>query len=211
VSVKPSVFIDRLALAEVLETDIVAPDLIKDLLVNSIAQDDRIDSLAIGMISPIEVQNGTDVILTWRNVGDVSVTGLDLSLTYYLNRNWNLTGNYSFVNRGFFKSEDGLSDTALNAPKHKIGAILGYSNDRTGLTGNLRLRFVDRFQAHSGIFAGEVDRYTIMDISTSYRLPFSDHTRVTLSVQNLANNKHREFVGLPEIGRLAWMRLTQTL
>lgn len=207
----PGVFVDRKALAEVLATDIQAPALIRDILVNAIAQDARIDSLSFGMISPLEVRNGTDFILSWRNIGDVAVSGLDLSLTYYFNRNWNVTGNYSFVNRDFFRSEDGFSDVALNAPKHKVGAILNYDNPRTGLGGNFRLRFVDSFPAKSGIFVGTVDQYAVVDISTNYRLPFSNHTRLTLSVQNIMNNRHREFVGLPEIGRLALMRLTQTL
>jgi len=42
-------------------------------------------------------------------------------------------------------------------------------------------------------------------------LPFFDNTRLNLTVQNLLNNKHKEFVGLPEIGRLALVRLTQAL
>ncbi|MFQ5639124.1 MAG: TonB-dependent receptor domain-containing protein [bacterium] len=207
----PGVYIDRQKLADVLATDLQAPDFIKNLLVDSIVNDDRIDSLAIGIISPTQVQNGTDVILTQRNLGDVSVTGFDLSLTYRLNHNWNVTGNYSFVNRDFFKSDDGLSDIALNAPKHKVGAILNYRNDRSAFDSSLRLRFVDGFPANSGIFVGAVERYAIFDFNASYRLPFSNNTRLSLSIQNLTNNKHREFVGLPEIGRLAWMRLTQML
>jgi iron complex outermembrane receptor protein len=63
----PGVYINRQALAEVLDNEIQAPDLIKNLIVASIANDDRLDSLAIGIISPMEVQNGTDIILTFRN------------------------------------------------------------------------------------------------------------------------------------------------
>lgn len=207
----PSVFVDRQALAEVLAHDIQAPDLIKNLIIGSIAGDDRIDSLSIGIISPMQIQNGTDIILTYRNIGDVSVTGLDLSLTYQFSHNWNLTGNYSFVNRDFFESEDGLSDIALNAPKHKVGAIVSYRNSKATFDSNLRLRFVDSFPANSGIFVGKVERYTILDLNASYQLPFSNNTRLSLSIQNLTNNKHREFVGLPKIGRLAWMRLTKLL
>ena len=173
-----------------------------------------LDSLAllpIGVISPQEVQSGTDIILTHRNLGNVSVTGLDFSLTYQINRNWNITGNYSFINRDFFKSQDGYSDIALNAPKHKFGANLNYRNTNAGFDSNLRLRFVDSFPANSGIFTGTVDRYTILDLTATYTLPFFDNTRLNLTVQNLLNNKHREFVGLPELGRLALVRLTQTL
>jgi iron complex outermembrane receptor protein len=171
---------------------------------------EQFGDLPIGVVSPLEVQNGTDVILTNRNLGDVSVTGLDVSLTYHLNPRWNVTGNYSFVNRDFFTSSEGAA-IALNAPKHKLGAIVNYFNERAGFNGNVRLRFVDSFPANSGIYVGEVERYAVVDLNATYDLPFSNSTRVTLTVQNLTNNRHREFVGVPEIGRLAWVRLTQTL
>ena len=207
----PSVFIDRKALAEVLADDIQAPDVVKDLLVSSIANDPRIDSLAIGIISPTQVQNGTDVLLTYRNLGDVSVIGADVSLTYQLNQNWSLTGNYSFVNRDFFKGKDARFDIALNAPKHKVGAIVWYRTSDNAFDGSLRLRFVDSFPASSGIFTGKVDRYAILDLNASYWLPFLNGTRLTLTVQNLTNNKHQEFLGLPKIERLAWLRVTHVL
>jgi hypothetical protein len=38
-----------------------------------------------------------------------------------------------------------------------------------------------------------------------------DDTRLSLTVQNLTNNRHREFVDVPEIGRLAILRLTHEL
>ncbi|MFQ5602121.1 MAG: TonB-dependent receptor domain-containing protein [bacterium] len=211
----PSVFVDVDALETVLINDIVAntiltPQLAKDL-VTQFTRNPEFATLPIGIISPVEVQNGTDIILTYRNVGDVSVTGLDLSLTYFLNKNWNITGNYSYIDKDYFESKDGRSDIALNAPKNKIGAIINYRNDEAGFDGNLRFRFIDGFPVNSGIFVGEVERYTVVDLNTSYQLPFSDNTKLTLTIQNLMNNKHREFVGLPEIGRLAWMRITQSL
>ncbi|MFQ5752371.1 MAG: TonB-dependent receptor plug domain-containing protein, partial [bacterium] len=210
----PSVFVDPVALERVLIEDIVArgiPQTLAEIIVKPITQNPEFATLPIGVISPVEVQNGTDIILTYRNVGDVSVTGLDLSLTYRLNNNWNVTGNYSFVNKDYFRSKDGRSDIALNAPKHKIGAILNYKTANSGFDSNLRLRFIDSFPVNSGIFAGKVKRYTVIDLNTSYKLPFLNNTRFTLTIQNLMNNKHKEFVGVPEIGRLAWMRITQFL
>ncbi|MCH8019081.1 TonB-dependent receptor [candidate division KSB1 bacterium] len=212
----PSVFINPETLGPVLAQDIANNDPNVTLeqatqFVNDFLMLDSLALLPIGVISPQEVQSGTDIILTHRNLGDVSVTGLDLSLTYQINRNWNITGNYSFINRDFFKSQDGFSDIALNAPKHKFGANLNYRNRNAGFDSNLRLRFVDSFPANSGIFTGTVDRYTILDLNATYTLPFFDNTRLNLTVQNLLNNKHREFVGLPELGRLALVRLTQAL
>jgi iron complex outermembrane receptor protein len=208
----PNVFVNPETLARVLADDIEAngvPRAFAETIANQIAE--NLANLPIGLISPQEVQNGTDIIITYRNFGDVSVSGLDLSFTYKLNQSWSFSGNYSYVSKDFFKDVDGLFDIALNAPKHKFGAILNYTNSNIGFTGNLRLRFVDGFPVNSGIFVGKVDRYTVIDLNANYKLPFTRNTRLTLTVQNLTNNRHREFVGVPEIGRLAWVRLTQSL
>ncbi len=202
----PNVFVDPARLETILKTDMAAEDsLLASILASQLA------SLPIGIISPTQVQNGTDVIITNRNIGDVSVTGFDLSLTYNLNSRWNLTGNYSYVNKDYFKSQNGYRDIALNAPKHKFGTVVGYHHPETDFNGSLRLRFVDSFPVSSGIFKGTVERYAIMDLNAQYRLPFMSSTSMTVTVQNLLNNKHREFVGVPEIGRLAWVRLTRSL
>lgn len=208
----PNVFVDADALASELLQDFLKTG-VPAALAEPVAQQvvDGLAELPIGLVSPQEVQNGTDIILTNRNFGDVSVTGFDLSLTYYLNKKWTLTGNYSFVNKDLFKSEDGRFDIALNAPKNKFGAIVTYRNSRKGFDANLRMRFVDSFPVNSGIFVGKVNRYAVFDLNSSYRLPFAGGTNFSLTVQNLLNNKHKEFVGVPELGRLAWIRLTKTL
>ncbi len=220
--VTPNVFIDPDSLESVILKDIIELTYRRNNLFDQIvraqapalaryvAQNDSLAMLPLGVISPVEIMNGKDVFLTYRNLGDISVSGMDLSLTYFLNRNWNLTGNYSYVNKDLFISSDGDS-ISLNAPKHKIGAIINYINTGGWFNGNLRIRFIDGFQANSGVFKERVERYTVLDLNTSFILPFSHNTRLTLTVQNLMNNKHKEFAGVPEIGRLAWMRLTQLL
>ena len=98
----------------------------------------------------------------------------------------------------------------MNAPKHKFGAILNYRNPDIRFDGNLRLRFVDRFQVNSGVYIGEVDRYAVLDLNVGYDLPFSPNTRLTITIQNLTNNRHQEVVGAPEIARLTIFRLMQS-
>jgi iron complex outermembrane receptor protein len=208
----PNVFVDSELLQQVLEFDMRANNtspLVASLISQFVAQ--NLAPLPIGVVSPTQVQNGTDVILTYRNLGDVSVSGVDFGLTYRLNDSWNITGNYSFINRDYFKSDDGYSDIALNAPKHKVGAILNYDSNKTGFDTSLRFRFVDSFPVLSGIYTGEVDRYAVLDLNANYRLPFSRGTNLGLTILNLTDKKHREFVGVPEIGRLAWFKLTQFL
>ena len=158
-----------------------------------------------------EARDPTAVLLTNRNFGDINLNGIDVHLVYYLNRHWNLGANYSFYDKNFFaKSASQPRDITLNAPKHKFGAVLNYRNAQVGVDGNLRLRFIDRFPVNTGVYRGDVDRYTVLDLSLGYNLPFASDTRFALAVQNLTNNRHREVVGAPEIGRLAILRLTQS-
>ncbi|MFQ5652306.1 MAG: TonB-dependent receptor domain-containing protein [bacterium] len=218
--VTPNVFINTDSLEAVLADDIarritgLPPEQAAALaaqIAHGIAQNPGLDSLSVGIVSPLEVRKGTDIILTYRNLGNVSITGVDFSLAYQLNQNWTVAANYSFVNRGFFRGRDRFSNISLNAPRHKVGVMVDYRNHRAGFEGNLRLRFVDSFRALSGTFDETIERYAIFDFNASYRLPFSHNTRITVTVQNLLNKKHKEFAGVPEIGRLAWVRLTQTL
>ncbi len=59
----------------------------------------------------------------------------------------------------------------------------------------------------SGVFAGTVDAYHVLDVTTGYQLPFQPNARLELTVYNALNNRHREFVGAPELGRLALVRV----
>ena len=63
----------------------------------------------------------------------------------------------------------------------------------------------------SGVFAGDVESFTVIDLDVSYDLPlYSPDATATLSlnVSNLFDNMHREFIGAPEIGRMIAAGLT---
>ncbi len=169
-------------------------------------------SVPVGTVTPLEASDPLAIMTTYRNFGDISVNGTDFKFAYFLNENWNLGGNYSFVSEDFFEKVYGMRNIALNSPKHKFGVSAQYLNSNlNNLTVQLRLRFVDAFPVDSGFYHGTVERYTTIDLNTGYSLPFSPNTRVSLAVQNLLNNKHQEFVGVPEIGRLSLFRITQSL
>lgn len=163
-----------------------------------------------GTVTPEEAFDPNAVMVTYRNFGEVDFFGLDLSLSYFINNNWTITGNYSFVSEDFYKNLDGIDNIALNAPKHKFGGSLTYKNPESGFDANLRLRFVDSFPVQTGTFVGKVDSYSVLDLTANYKLPFSQNTNLSLTVQNLADNEHREMVGAPQIGRLGIVRLTQS-
>jgi len=62
----------------------------------------------------------------------------------------------------------------------------------------------------SGAFNGTVDKYTVVDLNASWDLPKSPGTTLSALVLNVFDERHREFVGVPELGRVGVVRLTQT-
>ena len=164
--------------------------------------------IPFGTVTPEEGSDPNAVILTYRNYGDISLNGLDCSLTYYLNPSLSIGGTYSFVSKDLFETD--LREIALNAPTNKFGANVQYINTNLGLGAGVRMNFVAGFPVNSGVYIGEVDSYSTIDLNVGYDIPFATRPRLSLTVQNLLNTMYQPFIGAPEIGRLSLVRLTQT-
>jgi len=74
----------------------------------------------------------------------------------------------------------------------------------------LRIRHVGEFQSLSVIGMGTVDSYTVADLNIGYDLPIPsiNQTRLNVTIQNLLNEEHLEFIGAPEMGRLVIARVS---
>ena len=182
-----------------------------------------IGTLPLAVVSSEQVAaQGADLIGTYRNVGDITLWGADLSLQAFINGQWSAAGTYSWVQKQFFPLEDGTA-LALNAPKHKGTLEVAYRGLSSGLTTSLRGRFTGSFPAQSADFVGTrcimgneqggedcVERATLLDLTANYHVP---NTRATLqlSVNNLLGTPYRSFVGTPEIGRFALLRVKYDL
>ena len=164
--------------------------------------------IPFGTVTPEQVSDPTAVMLTYRNYGDISLNGLDCSLTYYLNPSLSFGGNYSFISKDLFETD--LRDIALNAPKNKFGANVQYNNINLGLAAGVRMNFVAGFPVNSGVYIGEVESYSTIDLNAGYDIPFGPSPRLSLTVQNVLNTMYQPFIGAPDIGRLSLVRLTQT-
>ncbi len=166
--------------------------------------------IPFGTVTPEQAVDPNAVMLTYRNYGDISLNGLDLNFTLFLSPNWSVGGNYSYVSKDLFQNIDGIGDIALNAPKNKFGANVQYFNTDLGLGVGLRARFVEGFPVRSGVYVGDVESYYTIDLNAGYDIPLGPKPRFSVTVQNLLDRKHNQFVGTPDIGRLAIARLTQT-
>lgn len=166
--------------------------------------------IPFGTVTPEQAVDPNAVLLTYRNYGDISLNGLDLNFTFFLTPSWSVGANYSYVSEDLFENVDGIGDIALNAPKNKFGAEVQYINANLGLGVGLRARYAQGFPVQSGVYVGEVESYWTLDLNAGYDIPLGPKPRLSLTVQNLLDHKHQQFVGTPEIGRLAIARLTQT-
>jgi len=84
---------------------------------------------------------------------------------------------------------------------------LQYINRRWDLDAIARYRFVDAFDVESPFYGKSVKAYHIVDLTSEIGFFYS--SRLVLTVQNVFDNRHIEFIGGPKIGRLIIARLTR--
>lgn len=184
-----------------------------------------IGSLPVAVTSTNDIDpEGADLLLTFRNVGDVELWGTDLWVEADLTHRWTLSGAYSYVSDDWFEFDD-RAPIALNAPRHKGSLGLRYRNLTRGLDVGTRARFTNEFPAESAGYVGTqcvtgetggifdepcVDSSVVLDLNVGYQIPGSS-AAVQLGVTNLLNAGYRSFVGVPTIGRLVTFRVKYDL
>jgi iron complex outermembrane receptor protein len=175
--------------------------------------------LAVAATDQIASQ-GADIIVSYRNVGDVSFWGADLGFSWFLNDELTLNGTYSHVENDWFLIDDG-APLSLNAPKDKATLGLAFRDPRTGFNAEARVRHTAQFPAESAGYVGTkcledhagglfeedcVEAATLVDLNLGYKIPNTAAT-VQLAVTNLFDQDYRSFVGVPYIGRFAMLRM----
>jgi iron complex outermembrane receptor protein len=179
----------------------------------------------LGVVSSDDVgARGADLILSYRNVGDIDLWGGDIAIQAFLTDDWILSASYSHVSDDYFEIDDG-APIALNAPTMKGALGLAYRNSGSGLTASTRVRFNAEFPAESagyvgtrclptsagGIFEEDcVGSAAVVDLTGSYAIPTTRAT-VQLSVTNLFDSVYRSFVGVPDVGRFTMLRVKYDL
>jgi iron complex outermembrane receptor protein len=174
---------------------------------NAMELAEAITKIPVGTVTP-EEGDPADLLITTRTYSDISHYGVELDLTFFTKRHWIISGNYTYVSKNLWERKPGEpDDVALNAPINKFGLSLQYNNPDLGLNSQLRFRYVDNFPVISGIGRGTIPSYFLIDFNASYKLPFNQNLELALSIQNILNNLHYEFVAVPELGRLAILRI----
>ena len=164
--------------------------------------------IPLATVGPTGPLGGSDLLLTYRNVGDVRLWGTDVAAQVEATDRLTVSAAYSWVNRNFFAAKGaGDMDVSTNAPRSK--ALLGvkYRRPANELTAEVRGRHVGGFRMVDGVLVGDVEPFTVADAEVSVAVPTAPSARFTLTVQNVANARHPEFFAHPVLGRLAMARL----
>ncbi len=169
-------------------------------------------AIPVGVVTFDNPLAGKDLIVTYRNYGNLNLWGSDLGSELLLDGGWSMRGTYSFVNKKLFTKADvggGLSDISLNAPANKHTLAVLYRNEVNGLSAELRERHVDGFNAVAYI-GGEIKPYTLFDANFSMRPQMLRGAIWSINGTNLLDKRHQEFSQGGLIGRLIMTRVTYT-
>ena len=170
----------------------------------------------IGIVQPRENAIPGQLLLTYRNFGDVDYFGVDISSQFAISDRLNIFGNLSWVNDNFFDSDElgeevATQELAMNAPDWKVKGGFDYGVPE-GVRFGAALRHINGFRVRSGPYEGDVPDYTLLDVNAGYDLnALTSGLRFDLTILNLLDNDHREFIGAPQLGRLAMARLTYSM
>lgn len=183
-----------------------------------------IASNPVGLVEPEENvaarqaigQTRPELMLTYINFGDIDFFGTDIAVQYLVRDELNIFANYSGVSDNFFDAQEvgeegtGLV-TSMNAPQHKVRVGFEYRKPG-GIAFNAAARWQEGFEVRSGVHNGRVDDYFILDLGLGYDFSTYVPGRATVDVmaQNIFDNRHREYIDVPEVGRLITTRLTYT-
>ncbi|MEP7325962.1 MAG: TonB-dependent receptor [Gemmatimonadota bacterium] len=195
----PNAFLDEASLAAYLTSQgIPAP--------NAAAIAAIATGIPLGTVSPVQ-GDSTEILVIGRQGARLSFWGADFGISAQLNSHLMVDGTYSYSSKDLVPSAGGFSDIVFNAPRHIVSLGLGFRNPRSGVVAQVRGRGVSSFPVKSGEYKGEVEGYAVVDAAAQAQLPWNHRFTFSLSISNLLDHRHREFVGAPELGRLVLGKL----
>jgi iron complex outermembrane receptor protein len=167
-------------------------------------------SVPLGTVQPDhELVGPTDIALSYKNAGSVDLWGFDLAAETDVNPWLSVAATYSHLSKNLFAPDeiDGLNEVPLNAPRHKATmSFNGFTPDRS-VSSNLRVRWVNGFPVHAGVFRRDVPSYVVLDAGVSWQPRSWRGVTWSVTASNLLDHRHYEFAGTPRLGRLVLTRV----
>jgi outer membrane receptor for ferrienterochelin and colicins len=167
----------------------------------------QMSQIPYGTVAPTTAGGLTDapILLTYENLGDFEYWGADASATYVFDDTWQATATLSWVEKDAFDA--GAEEVALNAPKWKGSLGLAYRGGDNGLSAGIRGRYIDAFPVASGVYVGDVESYTVLDLNLGWKIPGMRGVSAQLDISNVLDDEYQSFPGTPAIGRFSMLRI----
>ncbi len=175
----------------------------------------------VGLIEPREnfdPDTRPEFLLINGNFGELDYFGIDIWLEASITDRISGFLNTSWISENYF-DDDALNEpgsgavVAMNAPQNKLKLGLSYARPEC-FNINAGFRYVRSFEVvdDDPLYRGTVGSYAVLDVGLGY--DFSRYVRglrVDVTAQNALDNRHREYIGVPVVGRLVTARLTYHL
>lgn len=149
----------------------------------------------------------THLAAGYRTFDPRTYWGADLGLEYYINDNFSIFGNYSWLSDVTFMQRVVDSDgepfgqeirTDLNVPKDKFRLGWTYTPE-FGFRANMAFQHDDSYFSNSGQFSGNTDERNLVDAGVGYK--FNNGVSIDLTATNVFDNEYRYLPNFPKIGR----------
>jgi len=196
----PNAFYDSVSLASYLE-QFRPPDAAR-VIAGVIGQ------VPAGTVTPWE-SGMHDLLVFEPQGGTVTFWGVDVAVTAELGPT-SVSASYSWVSDDSIPNVAVAGSYVLNGPRNKGSAGVTYRDRRSRFRAGIEGRLVSSFPVVSGRYSGRVDEYGVVDVRLGASVPGLRGVDVSLDALNVLDNRHQEFVGAPEIGRLLIARVRAT-
>ncbi|MDQ3292743.1 MAG: outer membrane beta-barrel protein, partial [Bacteroidota bacterium] len=133
----------------------------------------------------------------------VSAQGAGLSLTYLLNKGYNVGGNITWADFNL-KNANRDNIAAFNTPEYSTNLTLGNTNVFRDFGFNLAWHWQSAFDWYgtfNGNQPGRIKSYSLIDAQISKKFPKANST-IKLGASNLFNNRVYQAYGSPAIGAI---------
>ncbi|SVB03450.1 uncharacterized protein METZ01_LOCUS156304, partial [marine metagenome] len=156
----------------------------------------------------VDFEDPIELIFTNINYGKVKIWGCDASMYAFINKQWTLDLNFSYLGTKHFYNFLTKGYDPINAPTVKLNANLGYSHSK-GHNASLGFRYIPEFDWSAGVFYGTIPSYFVTDISMTYKI--NDIWSAMFNGSNIFDDYHREIIGGPKLGRHLKLQIAASL
>jgi outer membrane receptor protein involved in Fe transport len=135
-------------------------------------------------------------VLTFGNFGEATDQGIELGVTAWARPEWRVETSVTLM-RFNVKSQAAESVISPNVPSRQFSAGTTYAGRRFSASGTIRA--VNAFDWNSGVYAGPVPAYAVVDAAAGINLQRG--WRIDVDAANLFDHRHIELFGGSLIGR----------